>query len=51
MSDNTPVDLTKEVDFDYPEGLQEAARALDFLPEGQAQVELLTTFINNLTLL
>jgi len=33
MSDEKTVDLTKEVNFDYPEGFLEALEALDFLPE------------------
>ena len=34
MSDNeTTIDLSKPVNFDYPEGFMEALEVLDFLPE------------------
>jgi len=37
MNDNTtPIDKSKEVDFSYPEGFQEAVASLDFLPEDVA---------------
>ncbi len=34
---NEQIDLTKEVDFSYPEGFQEAAQVLDFLPEEERE--------------
>lgn len=38
MSDPTPIDLDKEVDFSYPEGFREAAAALDFLPDEESRL-------------
>jgi len=52
MSDsNIAVDLTKPVDYTCPDGFMEAAAALDFLPDEEARVGLLTAFINNISLL
>ncbi len=34
---NEQLDLTQEVDFTYPEGFQQAAAALDFLPEEERE--------------
>ena len=43
--DGTAVDLTKEVDFSFPEGLREAAASLDFLPEdAREQMVIAATF-------
>ena len=52
MSENTPeIDLSKEVDFSYPEGFMEAAQILDFLPDDEARAGLMAAFASNLTLL
>ena len=45
------IDLDQEVNFDYPAGLEEAAAILDFIPDEQARVAIMTAFVNNITLL
>ena len=47
---NATVDLSREVDFSYPEGFMEATAVLDFMPE-EARIGLLYAFINNINLL
>ena len=43
MSENTPaIDKTKEVDFSYPEGFNEAVASLDFLPDEELRVQMIT---------
>jgi hypothetical protein len=51
MSDSNQIDLSQEVNFDYPEGFIEASQIFDFLPDDQARAGLLGAFINNMTLL
>ncbi|MDR2956848.1 MAG: hypothetical protein LBU61_01520 [Coriobacteriales bacterium] len=50
MSDNNAVDLDKEVDFAYPEGLTEAAKALDFLPDDGTREALLAALVASMNL-
>ena len=42
MSDNNNIDKNKEVDFSYPEGFMEAVNSLDFLPDEQTRIKILT---------
>jgi len=41
MSDqDKSVDLSKPVDFSYPEGFMEAAAALEFLPDEESRLQM-----------